>query len=155
MHNEILSNDILRYVSPFGPITYRWNGQTCSNFWLHDTLQAIASTANPVSAWLDAYFDKKSHPIPPLIFPHTPFQSRMRTALLAVPFGETRSYGELATALNTAPRALGQALGANPLPLLIPCHRIVAADGMGGFSCGLEWKRRLLTFEGIAVASGK
>jgi methylated-DNA-[protein]-cysteine S-methyltransferase len=71
----------------------------------------------------------------------------MRKGLLEIPFGEVRTYGELARRLATSPRAMGQALGANPLPILIPCHRVIAADGLGGFACGLEWKRKLLKFE--------
>jgi len=70
-----------------------------------------------------------------------------------IPFGETTSYGALAAAVGNpaAARAVGQAVGANPLPLLIPCHRVLAADrSLGGFSGGLHWKRFLLTLEGIA-----
>ncbi len=61
--------------------------------------------------------------------------------------GHTLTYGKLAKVLHSGPRAVGQALGANPVPILIPCHRVVAAHGLGGFSCGLEWKKRLLAFE--------
>lgn len=63
----------------------------------------------------------------------TPFQLRVWRALLAIPVGQSVTYGTLATRLNTAPRAVGQACGNNPLPLLIPCHRVVSADGLGGF----------------------
>jgi len=77
----------------------------------------------------------------------TSFQARLRVRLLDIPSGETRTYGELAGQLGSGARAVGQALGANPLPVLVPCHRIVAANGLGGFSCGIEWKKRLLAFE--------
>ncbi|MEQ1591589.1 MAG: methylated-DNA--[protein]-cysteine S-methyltransferase [Thiobacillaceae bacterium] len=63
----------------------------------------------------------------------TPFQLRVWHALLAIPAGQTTTYGALAKQLKTAPRALGQACGANPLPILIPCHRVVSASGLGGF----------------------
>ena len=63
----------------------------------------------------------------------TPFQLRVWRALLAIPVGQSVTYGALATHLNTAPRAIGQACGSNPLPLLIPCHRVVSANGLGGF----------------------
>ncbi len=145
-----MGNEIFRYMSPCGVLTYRWNGNICSGMWLHDKPTALTDNNNPVIAWLDAYFDKKPYPLPPLATARTPFQARMRTALLAIPFGKTRTYGKLATTLNSAPRAIGQSLGANPLPLLIPCHRILAANGIGGFSCGLDWKRQLLKFEGVA-----
>lgn len=70
-------------------------------------------------------------------------------ALMQIPLGEVRSYGELARELNTGARAVGQAVGANPIPILIPCHRVLATGGgLGGFSGGLSRKRTLLALEG-------
>jgi methylated-DNA-[protein]-cysteine S-methyltransferase len=67
----------------------------------------------------------------------TPFQQRVWAALCAIPPGETRGYGELARALGSAARAIGQASGANPIPILIPCHRVLGAHGaLGGYSGG-------------------
>lgn len=63
----------------------------------------------------------------PLAAPRTPFQARLRAALCAMPCGDTHTYGELATQLCSAPRAVGQALGSNPLPIIVPCHRIISA----------------------------
>ncbi len=63
----------------------------------------------------------------------TPFQLRVWRTLLAIPIGQTVTYGALARQLKTAPRAVGQVCGANPLPILIPCHRVVSASGLGGF----------------------
>ncbi|PVV84097.1 hypothetical protein DD509_05190 [Dehalogenimonas alkenigignens] len=80
----------------------------------------------------------------------TEFQQQVYRAACGIPFGETKSYGELAAAIGKpgAARAVGQALGANPLPILIPCHRVVAADGgLGGFSGGVETKQQLLEME--------
>lgn len=74
--------------------------------------------------------------------------------MLRIPRGATMSYGEIAAKLNNprASRAVGGACGANPIPLLVPCHRVLAANGrLGGFSGGLDWKRRLLAIEGITV----
>ncbi|QPM90161.1 methylated-DNA--[protein]-cysteine S-methyltransferase [Pseudooceanicola algae] len=70
----------------------------------------------------------------------------------AIPFGETRTYGQIASALGRPPQAIGQACGANPLPLLIPCHRVLGASGLGGFSGdgGVETKVQLLKHEGAA-----
>jgi len=71
-----------------------------------------------------------------------------------VPWGTTTSYGGLAALIGkpNAARAVGQALGANPIPILVPCHRFIAADGsLGGFGAGLEWKRELLRAEGISL----
>ena len=64
----------------------------------------------------------------------TPFQARVREALLAIPPGQTRTYGALARQLGSSARAVGAACRANPLPLLVPCHRVVAANGLGGYA---------------------
>ncbi|MEJ5330966.1 MAG: methylated-DNA--[protein]-cysteine S-methyltransferase [Desulfobaccales bacterium] len=87
----------------------------------------------------------------PLDLAGTPFQHQVWQELQKIPPGQTLSYGELARRLGkpTAARAVGQALKANPLPLIIPCHRVIAADGsIGGFSAGLTRKRWLLAHEG-------
>jgi O-6-methylguanine DNA methyltransferase len=85
----------------------------------------------------------------------TAFQQRVWAELRRIGAGQIRSYGELARRVGrpTAARAVGQACGANPIPLFIPCHRVLAANRrLGGFSAGLEWKRRLLAREGVACA---
>lgn len=81
----------------------------------------------------------------------TPFQQRVWAALRRIPHGQTRGYGELARELDTSARAIGGACAANPVPLFIPCHRVVAVRGLGGFSLGkgLEVKRWLLEHEGL------
>ena len=81
----------------------------------------------------------------------TPFRRRVWAAMQAIPYGQTRSYGDLARALDSAPRAIGGACGANPIPLIIPCHRVVGSSGaLGGFSggAGCDTKRQLLALEG-------
>jgi methylated-DNA-[protein]-cysteine S-methyltransferase len=87
----------------------------------------------------------------------TPFQRRVWEKIAAIGPGRTRSYGELARELSSAPRAVGQACGANPLPLVVPCHRVLAAGGIGGFAhhrggFHLSVKRWLLAHEGAAPA---
>jgi len=80
----------------------------------------------------------------------TPFQLAVWRELLRIPYGEVRSYGEVARAIGRprAVRAVGTANGANPLPLIVPCHRVVASGGrLGGYAGGLELKRRLLAVE--------
>jgi O-6-methylguanine DNA methyltransferase len=84
----------------------------------------------------------------------TPFQVAVWSELRCIETGTTRSYGEIARVLKRplAARAVGAACGANPIPLLIPCHRVLAANHrIGGFSGGLDWKRRLLEREGVTV----
>lgn len=81
----------------------------------------------------------------------TCFQCEVWRALFEIPWGETRTYGEIARALGRpgAARAVGAAAGRNPLPVIVPCHRLIAAGGgLGGFSGGLEVKKRLLALEG-------
>jgi len=135
------------YDSPLGPITYQWDGEVCHRLWLEKLADASAVHPDPVSQWLDAYFNGEQRSVPRLAKPASDFQARMRGGLLNIPVGEVRTYGEIAKVLQTSPRAMGQALGANPFPVLIPCHRVIAADGLGGFACGLEWKKKLLRFE--------
>jgi len=78
-----------------------------------------------------------------------PFRQRVWSRLREVPWGSAMTYAELARAVGSpkAFRAVGQACGANPLPLIIPCHRVLAEEGLGGFSAGLPWKERLLELE--------
>ena len=134
------------YNSPLGPISYEWDGHACLHVWLNGSNSGVKNS-DPVSLWFDGYFSCQTLPLPPLAEPASDFQSVMRAGLIRVPAGEVRTYGEIAKELHTSPRAMGQALGANPLPILIPCHRVIAADGLGGFACGLEWKKKLLQFE--------
>jgi len=70
-------------------------------------------------------------------------------AMAAIPYGETRTYGELAVELDTAAVAVGQACGRNPVPIVVPCHRVVGANSLGGYSAegGPELKERLLALE--------
>jgi methylated-DNA-[protein]-cysteine S-methyltransferase len=83
---------------------------------------------------LDAYWDNATHPFDLSFVPQgTPFQLRVWQALMRIPAGQPVTYGALAKQLGTAARAVGQACGSNPLPILIPCHRVVAANGLGGF----------------------
>jgi methylated-DNA-[protein]-cysteine S-methyltransferase len=91
---------------------------------------------------------------PPLDLAGTNFQKSVWNALRKIAVGRTKSYGEIARAIGRpkAVRAVGGACGANPIPVLVPCHRVLAANGkIGGFSGGLAWKRALLAREGVAI----
>jgi O-6-methylguanine DNA methyltransferase len=95
---------------------------------------------------------KPTGDLPPLDLQGTDFQRAVWAALRDIPRGRTVAYGELARTVGRprAVRAVGAACGANPIPVLIPCHRVLAAGGgLGGFTAGLEWKRRLLAREGV------
>jgi methylated-DNA-[protein]-cysteine S-methyltransferase len=135
------------FQSPFGVIQYDWHEGLCHKLTLQQSEMHAAQHDDPISAWLSAYFAGKTLPLPALAPAKTDFQARLRDGLSAIPYGEVKTYGELAKILNTAPRALGQALGANPFPIMIPCHRIVAGNDLGGFHYGSEWKKALLDFE--------
>ena len=81
------------------------------------------------------------------------FQQAVISEMRDIPFGRTKTYGEIAEALKSggkgaSARAVGQACGRNPFPLVVPCHRVVAEGGLGGFGWGLKWKKRLLALEG-------
>ena len=90
----------------------------------------------------------------PLDLQGTPFQRRVWQALLAIPGGETRSYGEIARALGSAAavRAVGGAVGRNPVSVIVPCHRVIGSDGsLTGYAGGVDRKRALLKLEGAAA----
>lgn len=90
--------------------------------------------------------------LPPLDIKGTAFQKNVWNVMRKLPVGKTKSYGEVAKAVGKpkASRAVGSACGANPLPVLVPCHRVLAAHGkIGGFGSGLHWKRTLLFREGV------
>ena len=110
----------------------------------------VALTKNALDRVLSGDLPKK---LPPLDLRRgTEFQKSVWRALLNIPPGQTKTYAEVAAEIGTpkATRAVGSACGANPIPVLIPCHRVLATGGkMGGFSAGLEWKRRLLSIEGV------
>jgi methylated-DNA-[protein]-cysteine S-methyltransferase len=92
----------------------------------------------------------------PLDLHGTPFQRAVWRSLLAIPGGRTRSYGEIARALDAAAavRAVGGAVGRNPLSVIVPCHRVVGSDGsMTGYAGGVERKRALLALERVPVAA--
>ena len=95
---------------------------------------------------------RESQRFPPLDLVGTEFQKGVWNAMRKIPLGKTKSYGEIACAIGKpkAVRAVGGACGANPVPVLVPCHRVLAANGrIGGFSSGLDWKRKLLAREGV------
>jgi len=103
---------------------------------------------------LDAYFAGRLRAFDlPLAPVGTPFQQRVWTALQRIPYGETVSYADLAEQVSSGSRAVGGANGANPVAIVIPCHRVItSAGGLGGYAGGIEQKRWLLKHEGALDA---
>ena len=115
--------------------------------------------ADPVARELDQYFagKRRSFDLPVDLTPLTDFQRRLLGATARVGFGEVTTYGEVAASAGSAKaaRAAGQALGSNPIPIVVPCHRVLASDGtLGGYSGGLDAKRRLLAHERGQIPAG-
>jgi methylated-DNA-[protein]-cysteine S-methyltransferase len=105
---------------------------------------------------LIAYFEGRLRSFDlPLEPAGTPFERRVWAAMREIPYGETRRYGELAMEVGSAPRAIGRACGKNPIPIVIPCHRVLGSGGIGGYSggAGLPTKRVLLALESSALPS--
>jgi methylated-DNA-[protein]-cysteine S-methyltransferase len=148
-------------ATPLGRVGIRMSGKTLSAL---DYLPNNVDEQAPVNAateavvtQLIAYFH---HPLAlfnvPLAPAGTAFQQRVWAALQAIPTGSVLSYGELAQRLDTAPRAIGGACRSNPIPILIPCHRVVSRQGLGGYAGEVKGdplaiKRWLLRHEGVAV----
>lgn len=112
--------------------------------------RALAEAARQLVAYGARELRKFDLPLDPR---GSEFELAVWRSLAALRCGETTTYGELAAGLGQpgAAQAVGAAAGRNPLPVVIPCHRLLARAGLGGFSGGLDMKRRLLTLEGVAV----
>jgi methylated-DNA-[protein]-cysteine S-methyltransferase len=114
-----------------------------------------AKRCKDAAAQLGEYFAGRRREFDlPLAPVGTDFQLRVWHALRDIPFGAVRNYGDIARAIGKpgASRAVGQANGANPLPIVIPCHRVLASDGsIGGYSCGIDVKHKLLALEGVEL----
>ncbi|NOZ38517.1 MAG: methylated-DNA--[protein]-cysteine S-methyltransferase, partial [Gammaproteobacteria bacterium] len=111
------------------------------------------------SAQLQGYFSSSVSPFSfPVLLRGTDFQQRVWHALQRIPAGEVRTYGQLAKQLHSSARAVGNACRRNPVPLLVPCHRVVSASGIGGFAgstdgAEIRIKRWLLRHEGATLSS--
>ncbi|HVI97420.1 MAG TPA: methylated-DNA--[protein]-cysteine S-methyltransferase [Anaeromyxobacter sp.] len=147
----------LRYRSPIGVLAIEASDDGILGVTFGDrgpsrpgpSARARAHVDAAVAA-LDAYFAGRPPTLPALDLRGTPFQRAVWTALVAIPWGEVRTYGELAEAVGApgAARAIGGANHENPVAILVPCHRVVRAGGaLGGYAGGLEIKRWLLAHE--------
>lgn len=153
------------YSSPLGMIVLESDGEVLTGLRFMessenqkqaiDTLPADTTNTLPIFAevrqWLDDYFaGKRPCNVPRLNPQGTAFQKRVWQTLLTIPYGKTISYGEIAKMVDCrSAQAVGQAVGANPIALIIPCHRVIAAHGkIGGYEYGTEIKKKLLELEG-------
>ncbi len=152
------------YRSPLGPITMASDGEHLTGLWFDGQAHFAESLAKEHQAaklpvfdlttqWLDAYFSGKDPgPLPPLAPGGSAFQARVWALLQRIPRGNTTTYGELAKLLGSSARAVGGAVGRNPISILIPCHRVIGAGGrLTGYAGGLDKKTALLRLEGVII----
>ncbi len=140
--------------SPVGPLGFDGTSEVITALdWGRSGNLPDGPLAERLKRQLTEYFEGERQAFDlPLAPRGSEFQQRFYAALCAIPYGQTRTYGDLANELNVSAQAIGQACGANPIAILIPCHRVLAADGLGGFSGagGVEAKVALLKLEGAA-----
>ena len=161
------TNCIYKYTSPIGSITMASNGAALTGLWF-DGQKYFAQTLSggyeekllPVFEdtikWLDIYFSGAVPDFTPVMSVHsTPFRKAVWDILLTIPYGQTMTYGEIAEILaqqtgkkKMSAQAVGGAVGHNPVSIIIPCHRVVGADGsLTGYAGGLKRKQFLLDIE--------
>ena len=144
------------YKSPLGVYVMTTDGKSLTGLSLAK-LQGITEQQDlPIFAetrrWLDLYFSGKMPDfLPPLSPQGTPFQLKVWRELLTIPYGQTTSYGEIARRLQCrSAQAIGQAVHRNPIAIIIPCHRVIGANGsLVGYASGLDIKRKLLRIENV------
>ena len=146
----------LSFNSPLGPLTvFEDRNAVVAVEW------GRAGRSDPSSSLLeeahrqfDTYFDGRLKVFNLSLHPAgSAFQHAVWDQMLRIPYGRTRTYGDIADALMSAPRAVGSACAANPIPIIVPCHRVVGAGGrMTGYSGGQEIKIQLLRLEGCLIA---
>jgi methylated-DNA-[protein]-cysteine S-methyltransferase len=153
---------ICEIKSPVGMLTVSSDGNNICGLWIEGqkyfakTLDKDVSEQNlpvfdSVMKWLDIYFSGKNPDFTlPLMPAGSNFQKSIWNNLCEIPYGKTITYGEIAINACTAARAVGSAVGHNPISILIPCHRVVGKNGsMTGYAGGISKKIQLLRFEGI------
>ena len=156
-----------RYASPLGGITLAGNGEALTGLWFdeqkyfpHKLLSESTEAELPIFMqtvkWLDTYFSGKMPGFtPPISLQTTPFRKAVYDVLLTIPYGHTMTYGEIANIIaeqngieRMSAQAVGGAVGHNPIAIIIPCHRVIGADGsLTGYAGGIERKRILLQME--------
>ena len=151
------------YVSPLGRMIMTSDGRSLTGLWFEgqrhaprvDTGERSLPVFRDACRWLENYFaGLDPGPAPALELRGTPFRLRVWNRLREIPRGQTVSYSELCALLGEgSPRAVGQAVSRNPIAVIIPCHRVVGADGsLTGYAAGTDKKVRLLALEGALPA---
>ena len=149
--------DYCEYPSPVGTLYLTADEDGLTGIWMHPEKTRDFPLLSPAKDWLDAYFSGNPKEISFPLNPHgTAFQKQVWQILLTIPYGETTTYGSIAREMarrtgkqTMSAQAVGQAVGANPISILIPCHRVVGANGkLTGYAGGLDKKRWLLRHEG-------
>ena len=158
--------DFLCHISsPLGGLTLASDGEALTGMWFVDQAHFGARLSDvreerplpvfdEVRRWLALYFDGRQPDFTPPLCPRgTAFQRAVWDALLDIPYGQTTTYGELARRLGgSSARAVGGAVGRNPVSIIVPCHRVRGAEGrLTGYAGGLERKRYLLRLEGVKI----
>lgn len=147
-------------MSPLGLITMAGNGDALVGLWFEgqkhfastlggDATEKWLPVFGEAGRWLDIYFGGVEPDFTPrLDLRGTPFRQEVWKKLLTIPYGETVTYGELARQVGSSPRAIGGAVGHNPVSLIVPCHRVIGADDrLTGYAGGLDLKASLLKLE--------
>lgn len=166
---------VYHYHSPLGDITVSSNGSEITGLWFEgqkyfgatlpsDYEEKVLPVFEETKKWLTIYFGGRAPDFtPPLRMETTPFRKAVWEILLTIPFGQTMTYGEIAGIMakkkglaKMSARAVGGAVGHNPISLIIPCHRVVGANkSLTGYAGGIERKVQLLTMEKIDFAEAE
>lgn len=143
-----------QYQSPIGMLTMVSDGKSLTELKIGETKESFDDQDLPIfketRRWLDLYFKGEIPDFTPPLNPQgTPFQQKVWHELLIIPYGQTTSYGAIAKRINCrSAQAIGQAVHNNPIAIIIPCHRVIGADGsLTGYASGLDVKQRLLMLE--------
>jgi methylated-DNA-[protein]-cysteine S-methyltransferase len=145
--------------APFGAVgIFAQNAQVSIEFLTekHTPKPAENKTVQKIASQIEAYFNNEKSDFNLSVVQHgTAYQQRVWQAISAIPRGRVLTYGDIATQIGSGARAVANACGANNLPLLVPCHRVVAKSGIGGFmqgnKDGLKIKKWLLKHEGVSI----
>ena len=156
-----------KYDSPLGVVTLSGEGPALTGLWLESQKASVEEgierrlpVFDDACRWLDDYFSGKVPDFTPsLDLRGTPFRRDVWEILLGIPYGRTMSYGEVAALVarkrgnpRMSAQAVGGAVGHNPVSIIVPCHRVIGADGsLTGYGGGLDLKQRLLRLEGVDV----